>query len=183
MASSERECQVSEQGCFYWDERLKTCRSSAGGLFLPVEEHIVTYCQTEHHSACVYFRDVAAGAPADAAADQDDRRRYSRVVGRYPFQISDVAINCDTRQSIVIFASTIDFSLGGIRFETDHLLPVDTLIEFALTGSYSNVLMNGVGRVKWCRSREDSSRFHVGVAFAEKIFNEMAATEQIKLAS
>lgn len=183
MASSEREYQVSEQGCFYWDERLKTCRSSAGGLFLPVEEHIVTYCQTEHHVACVYFRDVAVDASAGTVEDQDDRRRYSRVVGRYPFQINDIAINCDTKQSIVIYASAIDFSLGGIRFETDHLLPVDTLIEFALTGSYSNVLMNGIGRVKWCRSREDSSRFHVGVAFAEKIFNEMAVTEQAKVIS
>ena len=172
MSASKKENLAFEQGCFYWDERVKTCRSSAGGLFLPVQEHIATYCRTERHTACVYFRDVAPETLVGSGDGKDDRRRSSRVVGRYPFQISDVAINRDTMQQITIYASTIDFSLGGIRFETDHLVPVDTLVEFSLTGSYSNVLMSGIGRVKWCHSRQESTHFHVGVAFTEKMVDK-----------
>ena len=155
--------------CYYWDVRVKTCRANASGLFLPAAEHIATYCVTESHPLCPYYHDFMAQQADEAAAKQaDDRRRYSRVTGKYPFLINALSAGLQDNRPVHVQASTIDFSMGGVRFETDQLLPVDALVEFTMAGSYSNLITSGAALVKWCKARKASRFYHVGVSFVDK---------------
>ena len=155
--------------CYYWDARVKTCRANAGGLFLPTPEHIDAYCLSESHPLCPYYHDFMAQPDDEAGVQQlDDRRRYSRVTGKYPFQINALSAGFQVGRPVHVSASTIDFSMGGVRFETDQLLPVDALVEFTMAGSYSNLITSGAGLVKWCKARKAFRVYHVGVSFVDK---------------
>lgn len=154
--------------CFYWDERVKTCRANAGGLFLPVAEYVSRYCTSELHASCAHYHDFIKQQTEEATGNNDERRKFIRATGKYPFVISCLSCNSQAPQSVHVQASTIDFSLGGVRFETNQLLPVGAVIEFSMAGSYSNLITSGVGRVRWCGNKKASRLYQVGIAFEDK---------------
>lgn len=168
MAKIDDENIAFDVECFYWDERVKTCRAYAGGLFLPVAEYVRKYCASELHPSCEHYHDFVQQQVGEAACKNDERRKFARAVGKYPFVINWLFCNSQARQAVHVQASTIDFGLGGVRFEADQLLPVDALVEFSMAGSYSNLITSGVGRVRWCRHKKASRLYQVGIAFEDK---------------
>ncbi len=177
MAKIDDENIAFDVECFYWDERVKTCRANAGGLFLPVAEYVSRYCTSELHPSCVYFHDFVRQQGEEVTSKNDDRRKFARAIGKYPFIINYLACDSQARQSVQVQASTIDFSLGGVRFETNKLLPVDALVEFSMAGSYSNLITSGVGRVRWCRHKKASRLYQIGIAFEDKDTVESICSE------
>lgn len=168
MAKIADENSTFEAECFYWDGRVKTCRANAGGLFLPVAEYTSRYCTSNLHTSCDHYHDFVRQQAEVAMGPHDERRKFARAIGKYPFVISCLSSDSQIRQSVHMQASTIDFSLGGVRFETNQSLPVDALVEFSMAGSYSNLITSGVGRVRWCKHKKTSRLYQVGLAFEDK---------------
>ena len=167
MKKSSPEKQETEQQCIFWESHEKTCLSTVGGLFLPVAEHISSYCLTSHHIACSHYPGNAQHVGSLFESELENRRHHSRVVGRYPFKIIELVEGEEVARPFNANACTVDYSVGGIRFESHQALPVNALVRFSLNGYYSNKILGGSGLVKWCRPLETSPVFHAGIAFTE----------------
>jgi PilZ domain len=157
-----------EEQCIFWDGHEKNCLSTVGGLFLPVAEHIATYCLTSHHLVCSHYPGNAARNKEGVDEGKSNRRQHDRVLGRYPFRIVELVEGQEVARPIKANACTVDYSLGGVRFESHQALPVNALVRFSLNGYYSNKILSGSGMVKWCKPLESSPMFHAGIAFVEK---------------
>lgn len=159
-----------EKVCPHWSPASRSCLLSRGGLYLPVSDHVETYCRTENYLSCPQF--VSGGLVVDAAVDDSvatgaERRMYVRVPGRFLLRIAHHANGDSVDEVIDDSASTVDISLGGVRVESYRKLPVDSLVTFSLNGDFFSEPVKGVGRVTWCRSLEQAPLYHAGLAFED----------------
>ena len=173
--------------CPYWSASTKSCLASKQGLYLPVPEHILTYCKTSNHPFCSQFelqetdlveykngsvkvvdrreRTVVDRRSRIAA----DRRESARIAGRYPLQLAGLQEDGNTGDTTSLLdskATTVDLSAGGIRLQTHCELAVNSMVSFSLNGS-SGPPVQGIGQIKWCRSLEDGSVYHAGIVFTD----------------
>lgn len=171
--------------CPYWSDSTKSCLVSKQGLYLPVPEHIHTYCRTGNHLFCPQFEQQDADLPeynndsgkvADrrerkVVADRRDRkaadrRECARISGSYSLQLSGLQEDGNTSFLLDKKATTVDLSVGGIRLQTHCELPVNSMVSFFLN-SASGPPVQGIGQIKWCRSLEDDSVYHAGIVFTD----------------
>ena len=172
--------------CPYWSDSTKSCLSSKQGIYLPVPEHILTYCKTSQHPFCpqfeqqgtdlVEYKNGSRKVPdrrerkfADRRSRiAADRRKYTRISGSYPFQIAGFQEDSNTASLLDMKATTVDLSAGGIRLQIHCDLPVNSKVSFSLNGS-SSPPIRGIGQIKWCRSLEDTSVYHAGIVFTDDV--------------
>lgn len=171
--------------CPYWSNSTKSCLVSKQGLYLPVPEHINTYCRTGNHLSCPQFEQQDADLPeykndsgkvADrrerkVVADRRDRkaadrRECARITGSYSLQLAGLKEDGNTTFLLDKKATTVDLSVGGIRLQTHCELPVNSMVSFSLNGA-SGPPVQGIGQIKWCRSLTGSSVFHAGIVFSD----------------
>jgi hypothetical protein len=159
--------QNSQQVCPHWSAKDRSCLLSQRGLYLPVAEHIEIYCEGGNFSSCSQY--MAQTFPPEGAPFSDnvvDHRRFRRVPGRFSFRLAERAGD-SLNQLIDDAATTVDFSPGGIRFESYRSLHRGAEVLFSLNGDFSDAPLQGIGRVKWCRSLENAPLYHAGIAFAD----------------
>jgi Tfp pilus assembly protein PilZ len=165
---SLKNCKVTAGNCPYWSISNKSCVYGRGGLYLPVAEHILTYCRTPNYASCSLLEgQLVVNDQGGVKEDFQDRRGYERVPGRFTFKVSNHLRDEDLVSLVDDKAVTVDISQGGIRFETFREVPVDSLISFFLTAKEFEEPLHGVGQVKWCKPLEKSSAFHAGIAFTD----------------
>jgi len=161
-------CKVTAGNCPYWSISNKSCLYSRGGLYLPVAEHIQTYCQTPNYSSCSLLEGkFFVSGQGELQEEFQNRRSYERVPGRFTFSVSNYLKDADLVSLVDDKACTVDISQGGIRFETFREVPVDSIVTFSLKTKEFEEPLQGAGQVKWCRSLEKSSVFHAGISFID----------------
>ena len=170
--------------CPYWSDATKSCLSSKQGLYLPVPEHILTYCKTSNHPFCPQFEQQdtklpeyqnGSGKVPDRRerkfADRRDRRaadrrECARVSGSYPLKLAGLQEDGNATSLLDTKATTVDLSAGGIRLQGHCELPVNSMVSFSLNGT-SGPPIQGIGQIKWCRPLEDGSVYHAGIVFTD----------------
>ncbi len=165
---SGKDCTVTEGSCPYWSISTRSCLYGKGGIYLPVTEHIQSYCQTPNYLSCPLLE----GQPFTSSlglpkVESQNRRCYERVPGRFAFSLSGRIKGEDLVSVLDDQACTVDISPGGIRFESFREVPVDSLVSFSLVADSFDDPLEGVGRVKWCISLENAPVFHIGIAFTD----------------
>ena len=120
--------------CPYWSARERSCCLGNDGLRLPVATHIDLYCRGKDFSSCPYYtEEFTEIRQQELSAAQIDRRRYRRIPGRMPvdlYRSADRGSGCVPGDTV----STVDFSYGGICFESTHPVPEATEVFFVLHG-------------------------------------------------
>ena len=165
---SGKDCTVTEGSCPYWSISTRSCMYGKGGIYLPVTEHIQTYCQTPNYLSCSLLEGRAFACSPEGSKDESQNRRcYERVPGRFAFRLSGRIKAEDLMSVLDDQACTVDISPGGIRFESFQEVPIDSLVSFSLVSNSIDEPLEGVGRVKWCISLENAPVFHIGIAFAD----------------
>lgn len=159
---------LSREFCPYWSLQGRNCLLSQGGLYLPVAEHIGTYCEGGNYSSCAQYTKRAFSSDTQEPIDErENRRRNVRVPGRFAFRLAE-GTSGESGELLDDAALTVDFSLGGIRFESYRALSKDTKVLFSLNGDFSEEPVRGLGRVMWCRSLDDAPLYHAGISFTDK---------------
>lgn len=153
--------------CQFWDPRKKCCQLSENGLFVPFHEHITTYCQTANHTSCAqYLNNKSVTDDRDLVRQNSNRRLYDRVEGRYSFRISEFDRKYFAIERVVDeTAVSVDFGIGGIRFETRRQFLPESLLRFSLNADFSHEDLYGFGKVQWCMATDKSDFYHAGISF------------------
>ncbi len=159
--------------CPHWSLTGRNCMLCKEGLYLPVAEHVATYCQTGNYTSCPQFLEalIHGDLPGSSPMVERNRRRYDRIPARFSFRLSEFLAEESLENPIDDSASTVDLSPGGLRVESCRPLAVDSRVRFFLTGDSSDSSLGGTGRVRWCRSLDNAPLYHVGIAFADPSFS------------
>ncbi len=159
-----------EQVCSHWSPISKSCLLHQGGLFIPVDEHIKIYCQNSNYLTCQHFSEQAKPRASSTWEEKEEnRRRFKRIQKRYYLRLSEYKPSAIAEVPIDECACTVDLSAGGIRLESCHCLALDSLISFYLDKEFSGSGLRGIGKVRWCKTLENTPLFHVGLDFLDDV--------------
>jgi len=165
---SSKDCSVVECSCPYWSISTRSCLYGKGGIYLPVIEHVQTYCQTLNYPSCPLLEGQSFVNVQGMTKDEFlNRRGHERVPGRFALRVSGCLKDTDLVSLLDDQACTVDISPGGIRFESFREVTVDSLVSFSIVAESFDEPLQGVGRVKWCMSLENAPVFHAGIAFTD----------------
>ncbi len=158
-----------EQICPHWSTMSKSCLLQQEGLFIPVSEHVKIYCQNSNYLSCQQLlgRARTMGSPRREEG-KENRRRHKRTLKRYYLRLSEYNPSALAEVPIDDCACTVDMSPGGIRLESSHSLVLDSLVSFYLDKKFSEVGLRGIGKVRWCKSLENTPLFHAGIDFIDE---------------
>ena len=148
--------------CPHWNASGRLCMLGTDGLYLPVHEHIVAFCESSGHQRCARFR-----AHADRVTRAVNRRRSVRLPERHLFRFSEISPTEPAHANAAADeAWTLDLSDHGLRVATTCRVRPDTAINFEVTGN-GNPGRAGTGRVVWCQPLADTAFFEMGVALVD----------------
>jgi len=100
----------------------------------------------------------------------DDKRIEPRIE-----HSGDVTVKVQSALSIVALegrvfpCQTADISLGGMRFQTDVLLPVGSLLELAIILYPTSQTYWHTGNVVWCKETDRKGQYEAGISFKSTI--------------
>jgi hypothetical protein len=103
--------------------------------------------------------------------DKPDKRRHCRADVHLPLRFRDPLVHPSSAKS----AQTRDLSLGGLCFQTEEFVPLDTtlLLELRLRDSARPV--RSIARVAWTRIMPSGHRYEIGSEFVDIILRERKA--------
>jgi hypothetical protein len=163
--------------CPYFAVHTLKCRICSGGLFIPLNDHIETYCKTAMHRQCLQYSmhsEKNAKRLESAAAHYKNRRKYQRV----PEERKVTMVKLLGSERFVtrhpISANTLDLSMGGMRLQSDAPLTNDTVMHFSLP-LRAGRSHTGVGQVAWCNKQIDEPGYQIGIAFQDEQFKQAMA--------
>ncbi|WP_205243907.1 PilZ domain-containing protein [Desulfobulbus alkaliphilus] len=163
--------------CPHWDPQKRACLLVREGLYLPVEQHVTTFCLTSCFATCHhYLRLLETGADTNGRHSSGlKRRRYIRIPSRHVFRFSEISPNDEVPGRSQNDAWTVDLGAGGLRFVCRMPLALQTTIRFCLEGDAAIASLTGTGRVAWCEPLENTALFHTGLAFIERSVSETSS--------
>ncbi len=160
--------------CPYWAlEGNKECGMVKGGMYIPMPEHVRTFCLSSLHARCPkYIKGCEHLTNHDNCerCEQDvngDRRKMRRFVDQLFLKLIVCDKTVTPRAINDCKAKTLDLSIGGMRMESPRELNTDTIVCFESDPDFSPDNLVGVGEVKWCEPKEDSDMFEFGIAFSD----------------
>ncbi|PHR28993.1 MAG: hypothetical protein COA36_04755 [Desulfotalea sp.] len=153
--------------CAFWSVDLKKCQVCKGGLFIPLDEHITSYCTSNDHHYCLQY---CLHARKTKQTDQDkqpstNRRKSQRVEISKQVQLLKTIKSGKIINQISANAKTLDVSNVGMRLQTNVPLVNDTVIQFSFDDTFPVTLKTGAGLVEWCNKQIDSPGYQVGISF------------------
>ncbi|MEJ2032674.1 MAG: PilZ domain-containing protein [Deltaproteobacteria bacterium] len=163
----------SKKFCPYWaPDSDQPCTMTVSGLYVPLKEHIIIFCQTEQADQCPhYIRGSKLLRKAPRTRDilqEEGRRRHRRFAGRYSLILSTVdRPGVSGKQLLDRGASTIDLSIGGMKIETTAKVPETDQICFTFGDDFWLPGLAGLAEVRWRRQIETSNRYEYGLGFAD----------------
>ncbi len=158
------------QFCPHWSAISKSCQLHQRGLFIPVSEHIKVYCQSSNYVSCQQVLEQSREIrPGGWDEEEENRRRFERTQKRYYLRLSEYKPSVLAEVPIDNCACTVDMSPGGIRLESSSLLAQDSLVSFYLDKKFSKTGLRGIGKVRWCKSLENTPLYHAGIDFLDEV--------------
>ncbi len=148
------------------------CLMTVGGVYLPLPEHVETFCKTVNYSKCYHYI-VGCEEIKNAAPKIEDgvvnRRRYRRVMERIPIMLSEDMGEGLSVDVIDDNAYTFDISMGGVGLVTKRKISPDTKVKFTLMDTGENAPIIGAGIVQWSKSdSQNSDVFLSGLSFTDR---------------
>jgi len=70
-----------------------------------------------------------------------------------------------------------DLSLGGLRFQTEEFVPLDTTLLLEIRLQDSSRPIRSIARVAWSRTLPSGHRYEIGGQFTEIVHSERKALE------
>ena len=147
--------------CPHWNAEGRLCLLARDGLFVPVPQHVATFCASSGHLRCPRFQ-----ARARSMTRAVNRRRSVRLPERHLFRFSEISPAEPASSATADEAWTLDLSDHGLRVATTCQLRPETAINFEVTGNGSPGRA-GTGRVIWCQPLADTAFFEMGVALVD----------------
>lgn len=157
------------KNCPYWPhDGSEECLMTKGGLYIPMPDHIKRFCKAQEYSRCHHYIKECEQF-MDSAKKQvsgRDRRRYERIEGRYNLAL----LSCDEMGRPYALmtdkASTLDISLGGMRFNSPTDLSLQQMIAFTFGSDFVAPSLTGIGEVMWCEESASAKQYIAGLSFA-----------------
>jgi hypothetical protein len=153
--------------CPFWSTESKKCRVCNGGLFIPLDEHIVAYCTSIDHHYCLQYS-LHTPKSEQTRNDAINRRQSQRVELTNQIQILKLIKSGEVIQQFEENAETLDVSSIGMRLHTVVPLVNDTVIQFSFNDTFPEPLKSGAGLVEWCTKQPDALGYHAGISFQSK---------------
>lgn len=145
------------------------CRVSKGGLFIPLDDHIRTYCKTPYHPQCLQHALHSENRlKIIERANQDrNRRKFARVEACYKITLVKLIHSGAIVSHYSTFAETLDLSSGGMRLTTNTPLKNDSVLQFSFGNDFPESLQEGIGQVAWCNKEIDNPGYQAGISFQD----------------
>jgi len=188
MHENRSTSHVAEK-CPYWAvDDCKECGMSESGLYIPMPQHVTTFCLASKYYQCSQY---IKGCDLLLAQEEDETNEFlssreRRRLRRYPEQLYLDLVTCDKdigpQEMNFYKAKSLDVSLGGLRVESFKELAKDSFVSFIMDPDFSSESLLGVGDVKWCEPKIDPDRFEAGIAFSNYSTSE-SMKEYLKLES
>ncbi len=149
------------------------CLMTTGGLYLPMPEHIETFCKKSSYDKCHYYiigceeiRNVASRVEGGIV----NRRHYRRVQERLSLVLAGIAQGDGGGAEIFDdSAYTFDVSMGGVGFVSRCEILPKTKVAFTLGNRASGSSLAGAGVVQWTeRNSVDPELFFSGLSFVDR---------------
>ncbi len=161
--------------CPYWLAKSRKCLISSKGLFIPLENHISTYCTTSKHTNCHLYRDELFLQQSGNSTSKHNRRRFNRFPGGKRLILHQVT-NTDTRDTSSKTAYTTNQSAGGMQIRTQSPLFHGSLISFSYDKSSRSSQQKNLARVMWCQYQKDTLVYLAGLAFQSDNHSKSASS-------
>ncbi len=168
----ETEKDETISACPYFSERMKTCRLSRNGIYLPPKVHMLTYCMTPKYTECsIYqqFISMEAEGGHSASEREANRRRFKRI-----YEQRKVLIRTCSPEGIVVgdfaeMASTLDYSQKGMRVLIRKEVPEESLLLFDFDNDFLIPRLQGFAQLRWHRKCPDSPQdIEAGLVFKDE---------------
>lgn len=164
-----------EKHCPYWGGRGGAkCEMTKDGVFIPLVEHVQTFCQDDHYYLqCEQYKRslglLSERQPPEVEGHKSaSRRRYRRVETRLPVSLALCDQDGLAAKGAGNEAVTLDMSFGGVRLEGSHFLETSSLVAFTFDEQFSPPGWTGFGAVQWCRAGERAGAFQSGLAIIDQ---------------
>ena len=105
--------------------------------------------------------------------ESPDKRRHHRMDIHLPLRFRDPV----THPSPTKNAQTKDLSLGGLCFQTEEFVPLDTTLLLELRLQDSAKPVRSIARVAWTRAMPSGLRYEIGSEFVDIVHSERKALE------
>jgi len=153
--------------CPFWSPSTGNCNVLVDGIFIPLEEHVETYCKTEDHRFCKYHTKESL---AQLVMDKEvsERRQFDRHAGSQQITIIQSGGHNDNEDNHLT-ARIVDLSKGGIRLLSTEQLSRDATVTCSLGDDFPEHLRSGSALIRWSRPLLNSSGFQAGLAFRDDI--------------
>lgn len=160
--------------CPFWNQKESIeCTMIKGGMYIPLPEHVQMFCMSSRYVQCRQYihgiemtRTQENHVMNNEFLDSKDRRRMKRYPELLYFDLAACDKNKGPQVINIYKAKSLDISLGGMRLESHNEFMTDTLISFVMDPDFSSEDLLGVGEVKWCRPKENSTKYEMGIAFS-----------------
>lgn len=152
--------------CPHWSDSQKKCLVSENGLFIPLEQHITTYCTSNRHTECIQFKTESSRQQNRRIASPENRRQYPRI-----HSSEQIIVNKFTPSGKLDIhhkenAALVDLSIGGMKIQLHEPLFQDTLLKFSFQNEGTReTIPQGFARVRWCTYDKNSLGYAAGLAF------------------
>jgi hypothetical protein len=172
---SRKAHRLEKTNCPHWDSPSHTCQLIEVGLFLPVEQHVVSFCLSSHYPSCRHYQLLATLDNTSGRVDTPpvNRRRSIRIPSHHVFRFSEITGRDHLPGVREDDAWTIDLSEHGIRFATRQVLTADTALRFSLDVDETATKIEGIGRVIWSVPLANTPLFHAGIVFTERFVSSL----------
>ena len=143
------------------------CRVSKGGLFIPLDDHIETYCKTIDYPNCIQHTLHSQNRLkiVERANQNKNRRKFSRVDACYKITLVRLINTGAVVSHHSAFAETLDLSSGGMRLATNTPLKNDSVLKFSFGNDFPESVQEGIGQVAWCNKEIDNPGYQAGISF------------------
>lgn len=159
------------QQCPYCSQHCdKHCTMSAGGLYIPLPEHIKAFCCSPQWDQCPQY---ISGCEALLAMTHESRntqmtclRLHPRFSRRHILSLAAAGINaCQPGEQFEQNAWTLDLGPGGMRIETSVALPEATKVFFTFGDDFLRPGLTGIAEVRWQREINEEGTHQYGLGF------------------
>ncbi len=157
----------------------KKCLVRNGGLFIPLDDHIETYCTTLDYPQCLQYAMYANAKPElleKYASTHENRRKYPRHHLIHKVTLVKLIDSNEVVSHLSSIANTLDLSKGGMRINLDTPLNDDTIINFTFEDFFPESIKHGSGQVQWCNKHVSEQRYQAGIAFIDDSLIENMGT-------
>lgn len=153
-------------GCPFWSPSSCNCVLSLEGLFIPLDDHIETFCRSDNYSQCDQHRVNISTDEMDLYHTVSERRQFDRHSGSQEITIIQTDEYFDDKNPLLA-ARVVDFSQGGIRLLAPMQLSRDTTVTCALDDSFPEHLRSSAAMIRWCRPLLNNGGYQAGLSFRD----------------